>query len=226
MSEAPPPEDRERFYRAALIGLRFFDAQQKQPTRFGSGPDARWSSFAGHLHAGDRIDLLCRDASVSWGPAFSAAVVFGFEGVAPDEPFGPEWPGLEDRVARRLWAEAEGLPAQSASEALEAAHRALVTSSGTAALPDAILPSSKLAVAGLDAIAAVGARFIADDTLRWEDQVVVVADQPAERQLGGLVALLCGAGRPSSLAAAGPAPDREPVVSSDASDTVRRALTE
>src|SRR5688572_27980862 len=88
----------ESFYRAALLGLRFLDDLQSSRTRFGAGADARWRSFAGHLHSDDRIDLLCRDVAISWGSVFAAAQVFGFDGLAPDEAFGGEWEGVQDRV--------------------------------------------------------------------------------------------------------------------------------
>lgn len=57
----------ERFYRAALIGLRFLDSAQARPTRFGRDADAHWGDFQGHLQLSDRIDILCRDAAVKWG---------------------------------------------------------------------------------------------------------------------------------------------------------------
>lgn len=112
----------------------------------------------------------------------------------------------------------------SPAEALEAAHGALGGGSNAASVPPALRPSSKLAVAGLDAIAALGARFLADDTLRWEDQVVVVADRPEERQLAGLVAVFCRASRATELVAPAPLPEREWVSSADASDALRDAL--
>ena len=88
------PERRDAFYAAAVAGLRALDARERTARRFGPDADTRWSSFKGALTDADRIDLLLRDAAVTWGAAFSASEVFDLFGLAPDEPFGPDWKPL------------------------------------------------------------------------------------------------------------------------------------
>jgi len=120
-TEYQPSEHRiEAFYRAALIGLRYLDDQQDRASRFGADADARWNSFQGHLHTGDRINILCRDAAVTYGAAFAPSLIFDTDGVAPDEAFGPDWPGVEDRVAKKLWSNAEAAPRHDTTAAIEA----------------------------------------------------------------------------------------------------------
>jgi hypothetical protein len=56
---------------------------------------------------GDRIDVLLRDAAGTWGAAFSPSECFGFLGLADDGLFGPDWGGIDDHAAKRLFAEFE-----------------------------------------------------------------------------------------------------------------------
>jgi len=194
------------FYRAALSGLRFLDASG-QARRFGADADARWASFAGHLGVRDRIDLSLRDAAVSWGAAFSPARVFSLLGLAPDEAFGPAWTGISEDVARKLWETTAhhvgvGAPQVDAdlttrlAEVVEALHL-----SPLASAPDlgALTPSTRLLVIGASAIVAVALAFARDDRLSFSDQVWVLADTPAERQLAGLSAVVIGARGPTQL---------------------------
>ncbi len=63
------PQDRAAFYGAAVLGLRALDARETTPRRLGADAEARWTQFAGALGAGDRIDILLRDAAGTWGSA-------------------------------------------------------------------------------------------------------------------------------------------------------------
>ncbi|MBK7832473.1 MAG: hypothetical protein IPJ56_09045 [Gemmatimonadetes bacterium] len=99
------PQDRAAFYAAAVLGLRALDARETTPRRLGADAETRWTQFAGALGAGDRIDILLRDAAGTWGAAFSPSECFGFFGLADDEPFGPDWGGIDDHAAKRLLAE-------------------------------------------------------------------------------------------------------------------------
>ena len=98
----PAPTERDAFYAASLVGLRALDARERSPRRFGAEADARWAAFRGALGLSDRLDLLQRDAAVTWGEAFSPALAFGLPGLPEDEPFGSDWRGLADDRARRL----------------------------------------------------------------------------------------------------------------------------
>lgn len=181
-------QERSAFYGAAVLGLRALDARESTPRRFGADAEARWTHFAGALGAGDRIDILLRDAAGTWGAAFSPAECFGFFGLAADEPFGPDWSGIDDHSARRLLAEPER-PAT-----LEHIALALGLDVKAARVPvPPVTTSTRLVVAGGAAILSVAKAFAENRALSWTDQVVVVADQPAWRQLAGLAAVLLGA---------------------------------
>lgn len=73
-------QDRSAFYGAAVLGLRALDAGETTPRRFGADAEARWTQFAGALGAGDRIDILLRDAAAWRQLAALAAVLFGARG--------------------------------------------------------------------------------------------------------------------------------------------------
>jgi len=174
------------FYAAAVLGLRALDARERSARRFGADADARWSQFAGSLGPGDRIDILLRDAAGPWGAAFSPSECFGYVGLADDEPFGPDWRTIDDNTAKRLLAESSALPT------LDVVADTLGVKSTSVPLPS-VTAATKLVVAGGAAIVAVAKAFAGNTALSWSDQVVVVADGAASRQLAGLAAVLLGA---------------------------------
>lgn len=180
------PQDRAAFYGAAVLGLRALDARETTPRRLGADAEARWTQFAGALGAGDRIDILLRDAAGTWGSAFSPSECFGFFGIADDEPFGPDWGGIDDHAAKRLLAEPD------APATLEHIAYGLGVKAASVPVPP-VTPSTKLVVAGGTAIVSVAKVFAENKALSWTDQVVVVADKAAWRQLAGLAAVLLGA---------------------------------
>jgi len=211
---------RDAFYRASVLGLRSLDSRERTARRFGPDADSRWTQFAGALGLGDRIDILLRDAVGTWGAAFSPSECFGFFGLADDEPFGPDWEGIDDHTAKRLLAEAD-CPAN-----IDSIASALSVKVESVTIPP-LTPATKLVVAGGAAVVTVAKAFDANRALSWTDQVVVVADEAAFRQLAGLAAVLLGARgrtvivRPSSdavssLRVAGFAQIDVAVVSSDA----------
>jgi hypothetical protein len=108
VTSSPTLQDRVAFYGAAALGLRALDARERTARRFGSDAQARWAQFAGALKDGDRLDTLLRDAAGTWGAAFSPSECFGFWGLADDEPFGPDWGGIDDHAATRLFSEPTG----------------------------------------------------------------------------------------------------------------------
>lgn len=186
MTSPPSLQDQAAFYDAAVLGLRALDRRENTPRRFGADADGRWKQFAGALGPGDRIDILLRDAAGVWGAAFSPAECFGLFGLAEDEPFGPDWRTIDDSAAKRLLSE-EAKPA-----AIDQIASTLGVKTATIPVPT-LAPSTKLVVAGGAAVAAVARAFVKDDSLSWSDQVLVVADKPAWRQLAGLAAVLLGA---------------------------------
>jgi hypothetical protein len=201
MPVAVTAEAAERFYRAALVGLGVLERGAETRRRLGPEADARWKGFAGHLLASDRIDILCRDAAVSWGAAFSAAQAFQLFGLAADEPFGPDWPGVSRVVAERLWEEAEGAGQGELDALLPRLRSALGLGSDAAPKSPELAPATRVAVSGGAAIEALALAFARDERLSWSDQVLVVASSPAERQLAGLAAVLLDARGPTRLLA-------------------------
>lgn len=214
------PEGRSAFYVAAVLGLRALDARESKPRRFGADAEARWNQFAGALGTSDRIDILLRDAAGTWGAAFSPSECFGLFGLADDEPFGPDWSGIDEPTAKRLLAEPD------APATLEHVAYGLGVKAASVPVP-ALTPSTRLVVAGGTAIVSVAKAFADNNALSWTDQVAVVADEAAWRQLAGLAAVLLGArgrtvlvrpteGADSALRAAGFAHLDAAVVSPDA----------
>lgn len=183
-SPVAPPQ-RDAFYAAAVAGLRALDARERAPRRFGTDADTRWASFKGALTDADRIDLLLRDAAVTWGVAFSPADAFDLFGLAPDEPFGPDWQPVGHTVARRFLADAD-----SAAAPADLA-RLLGIAVQAVSLP-ALAASTRLVVAGGSALVAVAQAFAGQPGLSWSDQVLAVATTPAHRQLAGLLAIPVG----------------------------------
>lgn len=179
-------EQRSAFYNAAVLGLRALDARETTARRFGADAEARWAQFAGALGPGDRLDILLRDAAGTWGSAFSPSECFDLFGLADDEPFGPDWDGIDGAAARRL------LTDESDAVTLDQVASALGVKPTPVAAPP-LTPSTKLVVAGGAAIVAVASAFADNRALSWTDQVVVVAVMPAFRQLAGLGAVLLGA---------------------------------
>lgn len=186
MTSPQTSQERTAFYSAAVVGLRALDARERAARRFGADADARWTQFAGALGPGDRLDILLRDAAGTWGAAFSPSECFGFFGLADDEPFGPDWGGIDDHAAKRLLAETNG-PAT-----LDHVASTLGVKSASVSVPP-LTPATKLVVAGGAALVAVAKVFAEDRALSWTDQVVAVADTAAFRQLAGLAAVLLGA---------------------------------
>lgn len=179
-------QERAAFYSAAVIGLRALDARERHARRFGTDAETRWAQFAGALGAGDRLDILLRDAAGTWGAAFSPSECFDFFGLAADEPFGPDWGGIDDPSAKRLFAE------PNAPATLDHIAHGLGVKAASVPLPP-LTPSTKLVIAGGTAIVSVAKAFSENAALSWTDQVVVLADKPAWRQLAGLAAVVLGA---------------------------------
>jgi hypothetical protein len=197
-------QHRSAFYTAAGFGLRFLDCAG-QARRFGPDADAHWRAFAGHLGIRDRLDFLLRDASVTWDAAFSPARVFRLPGLAPDEPFGPDWASLAEDQAQRLWAKLAAIDGDLETvltailDALELADAA--TSAPTADTLADLTPATRLLVCGVGALVATARAFRDREDLSWSDQVLALADTPAERHLAGMLAVLLNARGPTKLLA-------------------------
>lgn len=178
-----------RLYEAALLGLRRLDDAGVPPERFSAAADAYWDILKGSLGTQHRIDLLLRDASRILGPAFSPQLVFKLPGLTDDDPFGPTWKPLPPQEAHDLW--------RAAREAEPSAPQELAKRFGEL-LSVAKPKGPALEVGAAEVLVAVGGsaawrawRAFADQSeLAWGRQVLVIADEPAERQFAGLLATL------------------------------------
>ncbi|HYO54675.1 hypothetical protein [Archangium sp.] len=113
---AVPHGQLENFYEAAFVGLKALDSRAGGARRFGPNADARWDLFKGEMKERDRLDLLIRDAAANHPAAFAPRCIFLLDGLAEDEPFGPEWPGPDAALALRLWRDSHASAPSSLGE--------------------------------------------------------------------------------------------------------------
>lgn len=195
---AVPHGQLENFYEAAFVGLKALDARAGAARRFGPNADARWALFKGELKERDRLELLIRDAAVNHPAAFAPRRIFLLEGLAEDEPFGPEWPGPDAALALRLWRDSHASAPSALGEVLQATARAW-SLTPRPLTPDAlssIAPASRILASGAGAVLALASHFEGRAELDLADQVLLVTDSPAERQLFGMAVMLLGSNRP------------------------------
>lgn len=232
------PSILEPYYRAAVLGLRALEARSGRRRSFGDEADARWKAFRGSLDAPDRIDLLLRAAAKGNPTAFAPRAVVPLEGMADDEPSGPEWPGCPNLLAAALVKEA-GEPLARERAEPGAVVRAAAKAWGLDPRPleprelESVAPATRLLAAGPGAVVSLAERFSGRADLDLPQQVLLVAGTPAERQLFGLAVALLGSPNPARLLAPGEAISDEIrtafpafskiVVSADASPAVRDA---
>lgn len=195
---AVPNGQLENFYEAAFVGLKALDAKADVARRFGPNADARWALFKGEMKERDRLDLLIRDAAVNHPAAFAPRRVFLLDGLAEDEPFGPEWPGPDAALAIRLWRDSHASAPSTLGDVLRAASRAWGLTPQL--LPkdtlSGIAPASRILASGAGALLSLAAHFEGRAELDLADQVLLVTDSPAERQLFGMAVMLLGSNRP------------------------------
>ena len=192
----------DRFYAATVAGLRALEAQHPTDRRFGPNADATWKAFKGELNEGDRVDLLLRDAALQHPAAFGPRSIFLLDGLAEDEPFGPDWQGPDASIVLRLLRDSSGFSGSfKVADALAAAAKAWGVTpkplrAGAAADVQA---ATRFWLSGSGAIVSLAATFEGRPELDLADQAVLVADQPAERQLYGLAVALLQSTRPARL---------------------------
>ncbi|MBL8618789.1 MAG: hypothetical protein JNM72_24470 [Deltaproteobacteria bacterium] len=200
------PSDITAFLRCAGLALHVLEARElalrgEGPAagrRFGDEAEALWPQLLGRLPPLSRLELLIRDAAVEWGPGFSAAACFGLDHAPAGEPFGAGWEHSVDpngeKVRSLLRRRPEGPP--TFAELAAAWGRAV--DEGSVLLP-VLRPGRVYVVVGLSAAAALARSFAATPGLDWARQVRVVAERPADRQLGALASLFAGASAPAPL---------------------------
>jgi hypothetical protein len=232
---AATTRDLAPFYRSALLAIHALEATGARRPSFGTEADARWRAFQGELRDADRVDLILRNAAATIPAAFAPRVILGIEGLAEDEPFGPDWPGADAVLARSLL-EAATRPADPAPLAVlgEVARAwGLMPGAVDRATLAGVAPQTRLVAAGAGAIVALAERFRAGAGLDLAEQVLLVTANPGERQLMGIAAALLGSARAprfaapgavdvSAIRAAGFPFANQLVVSSDADPAVRQ----
>lgn len=229
----PSSSERAIYYRAALSMLRFAEARSSTGRRFGPDADARWGHLAGGLRSSDRIDLLLRDADAEWPGAFAARTVFDLSAVAEDDAFGAHWVSLDAVAGERAWRDANNLaPAATVEAAIAQVCAAWELMPARHEVPR-WTAGARLLVGGAGAILATVQAFAANADLNWCAQVIVVADRPAERQLGALAAMWLGTTSATVLRRSAELTEPEvaatlrgfaPAISDDASGEVRQAV--
>ena len=192
----------DRFYAAAVAGLRALEAQHPTDRRFGPNADATWKAFKGELNEGDRVDLLLRDAALQHPAAFGPRSIFLLDGLAEDEPFGPEWQGPEPSMALRLLRDStDSARSFKLGDALAVAAKAWGVSPKPlreGAAGD-IQAATRFWLSGPGAVVSLAGYFEGRRELDLADQAILVTDQPAERQMFGLAVALLQSTRPARL---------------------------
>lgn len=226
----------QQFYRVGVLGLRVLDGRDAARRRFGPDAEARWQLFKGELGDGDRLDLILRDAAVTHPAAFAPRVVFAIDGLAEDEPFGPDWPGPEPTAVAGLLADDGQAGAGDIRRLLQSAaamwglQPRLVADTEL----ESVGPATSIVAAGPGVVLSLACLFAARSGLDFADQVVLLGDHPGERQLFGLAnvmlettsavrVLRCDTATEEARAVVGRRVDRF-VVSADADDNQRRAI--
>ncbi len=222
-------EARATYYAGALLLLSLVETRRATGRRFGPEAEARWRAFAGHLGACDRLDLLVRDADLEWPGAIGARRVFGLDGVADDDAFGPTWEGISPTLASELFRAHGGLPLSTVEVWLD---RAFVAARRPRAAIDvpAIAPNDRFVVTGANAVASVLLAFDGRRELDFGAQVLVASHDPFARQLAAAAPLVLASGTPTRFAGTegDPSAHAGPAVllaSSDASDAERALAT-
>jgi hypothetical protein len=223
---------RAGYYAGALLLLSFLESRRSTGRRFGPEADARWSGFAGHLGACDRLDLLVRDADLEWPGAIGARRVFGLAGVADDDAFGPTWEGIAHPLALELFRTHGGLELASLEAWLDRAFTVARRPRAAIDVP-AIAPNDRFVVTGANAVASLLAVFEARRELDFGAQVLVASEDPFARQLAAAAPLVLATGSPAHLTGTEGDPSEalsawrsaSLLVSSDASDAERALAT-
>jgi hypothetical protein len=226
----------QNFYQVGVLGLRALEVRDAGRRRFGPDANARWQLFRGELGDGDRLDLLLRDAAVTYPAAFAPRTVFAIDGLAEDEPFGPDWPGPEPATVANLLGDPDiGDVGDIRRLLLNAASMwdlepRLVPEADLAAIG----PATRILAAGPGAVVSLAVFFSGRSGMDLADQVILLTDQPGERQLFGLANVLlettnpvrilrCDASAEELRTAAGRRIDLV-VLSAEADDNQRRSV--
>jgi hypothetical protein len=197
---ALPPAIVASFYRAAAHGLAALDNAPGGRRRFGPDADATWKAFRGELRDEDRLELLVRDAAAVSPSAFAPRVVFALDGLAGDEPFGPEWTGAPAQLAMTLLRESAAAKQVGVVETLRAVAAAWHLEPQPIAESEfaSIGPASRMLVAGAGAILGLAQHASSRGGMDLADQALLVTDHPGHRQLFGMAAALLGSTKPAA----------------------------
>jgi hypothetical protein len=225
----PRTDDVVRFYQAAHLGLLALDARSTRKRLSGAEAEGRWAAFSGDMNDWDRLELCLRDAAVQFPAAFAPRVIFALDGLTDDEPFGDRWQRPAGQLAWKLLHEPPATPA-SLDDLISSAARVwgLPLPEAPVAGLDDITVATRVRVAGAGALVAVARRLARIDASNLIDQVTLITDAPAERQLFGLAGVFMKASGEARLAGSQSAPGKGTlgelvIVSPDASEEAARA---
>jgi hypothetical protein len=191
----PQATDVEAFYRASLDGLRFLESREGKGRRFGEAALAAWQALGGELEPRDRLDLLLRDAAVTHPLAFSPRLVFELAALTDDEPFGAEWSGAPAKLAETLLRDGSATRGESDTATLIAAAAkrwGVPDPKPSPAVADQVgrvTPASRIVLGGVSAMLTLSTAAAGRRDWDLADQVVLIAESPAERQLWGIALL-------------------------------------
>ena len=192
----------DAYYRGALAVLHFVEARKPTQRRFGADADALWKGFSGDLTTADRIDLLLRDADTQWPGAFGPRSVFGLEGVAEDEPSGPDWQPLDPVEAEQVWREwGKAATPKDLASTVAAIGKAWGLRLEKFAMPP-VAAADQLVAAGPSAISALVRAFDGRQDLDWSQQVMCVATPSGHRHLAVAAGALLNLTKPSRVTTA------------------------
>ena len=183
-----------------MLLLAMVETRRPTGRRFGAEAEARWSSFAGHLDARDRIDILVRDADLEWPGALGARRVFGLDGVADDDAFGAGWEGVAPAVASEVLRAHSTRSFSDVAGWLDAAFVARRRPRSSVEFDrSAALPNARFVAVGASAVAELLLAFEGRTDLDFGQQVAVVADDAFARQLAAAAPVVLASGTPAML---------------------------
>ncbi len=197
-TDAVSEQARASYYAGALLLLSFLESRRGTGRRFGPEADARWTGFAGHLGACDRLDILVRDADLEWPGAIGARRVFGLEGVGDDDAFGPTWEGIAHPLALELFRTHGGLDLSQLDAWLDRAFAAAHRPRLAVDVPP-LAPNDRFVVTGASAVASLLLAFEGRRELDFGAQILVVSNDPFCRQLACAAPLVLATGTPTRL---------------------------
>lgn len=195
MMPRPSGPDSVSFYKAALAAAMQLDSSASDHRLLDSEADTAWRAYGDDLPVVIRVDLVLKNLAILYPAAFAPGPVFDLPGWYDDDPWGVGFERPPKEEVEALWRNRKA-PAsfEAALDAVAAAWTIVPTKD--AAFNNELSPTTNIIVAGAGAMLRVGAAFYDRDDLDVRTQVLLVADQPAPRQVFGVA---CAFGRQAGI---------------------------